>query len=239
MKPIKSKLIISGHIVEVFEYEKLNTQKPEMDMNEVRQGAGKYEEENYQQRQRERRNMVTRLINCNFTTGDKFLTLTFGDNKTDLKECNKYFNEYTKKMKRKYPGFKYVAVIEFQKRGAVHYHMLCSQPYIPQKELIRLWGNGHVWINRINHVDNLGVYVVKYMSKEADDSRLKGLNGYNVSKGLERPIEAKSWNGDPIPQLIDKLRLNEKKPVYKAMYTSEHLGQVGYAQYNLIRTKPL
>lgn len=232
-------MIISGNIVEIFEYENLNTKCPDRDMNEVRQGSGKDEAENYQKRQRERRQTVTRLINCNFSPGDKFLTLTFSDNKTDVKECNKYFHDYTKRMRRKYPGFHYVAVIEFQERGAVHYHLLCKQPYIPQKQLLKLWGHGHVWINRIDHVDNLGAYVVKYMSKELDDSRLKGLKGYNCSEGLQRPMELKSWKKDPIHQTFLKLHLDEKKPVYTSTYTSDHLGQVGYAQYNLIRTNQL
>ena len=57
---------------------------------------------------------------------------------------------------------KYLAVIEFQERGAVHYHVLSDIPYIPQKELQDIWGHGFVYINAVKHVDNIGAYIVKY-----------------------------------------------------------------------------
>lgn len=85
--------------------------------------------------------------------------------------------------------FKYLAVIEFQERGAIHYHIICNLPYVPHKELQELWGNGIVWINCIQNADNVGAYVVKYMTKDTADKRLQNHKGYLCSKGLKRPIE--------------------------------------------------
>ena len=60
-----------------------------------------------------------------------FVTLTFAKNLTDLTEANKAFNIYITRV-RKYcmdqgRQFYYLAIPEFQNRGAVHYHMLCSE----------------------------------------------------------------------------------------------------------------
>ena len=81
-------------------------------------------------------------------------------------------------MKYNYDSFKYLAVVEFQKRGAIHYHMLSDFGYIEQKELEKIWGNGFVWIrdlltgNNGKPVDNVGAYLVKYMNKNIIDKRL-------------------------------------------------------------------
>lgn len=94
---------------------------------------------------------------------------------TDLRRANGEFAKFVKRLKR-YVGFspQYVAVPEFQKRGAVHYHLLLNCPYIPADELARLWGQGFVKVNAIDNVDNLGAYVTKYMTKDNVDERLAG-----------------------------------------------------------------
>jgi hypothetical protein len=56
-----------------------------------------------------------------------FLTLTFGDNLTDPKEAQRRFNSFWTNVGRKVFGA-YLRVIEFQRRGAVHYHLLVSCP---------------------------------------------------------------------------------------------------------------
>ena len=92
-------------------------------------------------------------------------------------------------------------------------------------------------INSIMKVDNIGAYVIKYMTKEKADARLQGLKAYNCSKGLLRPYEVSSWsNGDEITKMIfDKYNLNEKRPVYFAEYTSEQAGHIIYKQFNFNR----
>ena len=148
----------------------------------------------------------------------------------------------SKRLKRKYPNIKYVAVIEFQDkngRGAVHYHMICNLPFIKNAELTAIWGNGFIKINAITKVDNIGAYVIKYMTKENADERLQGLKAYNCSKGLERPTELTTWKDgtELVKQVFDKLHLDKKMPVYTQKYTSENAGEIVYAQYNLSRTK--
>lgn len=222
-------------ITEVWRYEKLNTKG-----GGARDGDGKDSEHNYQQCQRRRRNTIRQLICTNFDSGSKFVTLTFdNDRDHDLKDvqaCNSYFKRYIQRMKRRYAAFKYVAVIEFQDengRGAVHYHMICNLPYIKKSELSEIWGGGFVKINRIDKVDNVGAYVIKYMTSDMDDKRLCGQNAYLHSRGLEKPIEVTTWrdsDADIWRDLHSCLKM--QTPSYSAKYESDSAGHIEYFQYN-------
>lgn len=55
---------------------------------------------------------------------------------------------------------------------------------------------GFVQVNRIDHVDNVGAYVVKYMLKDTEDPRLMGENAYLHSRGLNEPYEVTSWSSE-------------------------------------------
>lgn len=234
------KIIISGHILEVTTYEKLNTSG-----GGARDGTGEHKENNYKQTQRRRRNKIRQLITTNFDSSSKFITLTFNNSMdfdiTDVKQCNLAFQRFIKRLKYKYSELKYVAVLEFQDkndRGAVHYHMICNLPYIKKSELAEIWGNGFVKINAIDKVDNVGAYVVKYMQKDIDDDRLQGLKAYNCSKGLQQPLELKSWDvrisDDELRKQLYEL-MDEKSPSYATTYESDKAGKIEYRQYNLIR----
>ena len=233
------KIVITQGIIEITEYEKLNVLAP----GGYKEGEGANREENYKQTQRNRRNSIRQLICTNFDSGSKFVTLTFDNDQAhdikDVKECNKEFKKYIQKMRWRYKDFKYVAVIEFQDknhRGAVHYHMVCNLPYIKKSELTEIWGNGHVKINAIDKVDNIGAYVIKYMTTDLDDKRLMGLKAYNSSKGLERPIEVKSWDNRDSELLLDfESRTKNKTPSYFGEYESEYAGKITFKQFNFNR----
>lgn len=224
-------------IVEVWRYEKLNTKG-----GGARDGDGAEHDRNYQYTQKVRRNRIRQLVCSNFDSGSKFVTLTFDNSHDfdikDVKACNQYFRKFVLRVKYKYPDFKYVAVIEFQDangRGAVHYHMICNLPYVKKKELQDLWRGGFVKINRIDKVDNVGAYVIKYMCKDTEDERLCGENAYLHSRGLTEPIEVCTWKGDKDEwrQLHDALE--KQSPSYSAKYESENAGKIEYMQYNFNR----
>lgn len=236
------KVIKSGNVVELYEYERLNIKGLQIDYDSrAKKGEGEQERslQNYKQTSKKRGEIVRRLINTNFNCDNsKFVTLTFAENDkfdiTDVKSCNNEYTKFIKRLKRRYDGLKYVSVIEFQKRGAIHYHMVCNLPFIKKKELAELWGMGFVKINKIEHVDNVGAYASKYMSKELADERLQGLRGYNASNNLERSIEFKTWvDGERVVKSAYDVYIKNKKPVYKRTYTGAEIGRVGYAQYNL------
>lgn len=235
------KYVITGDIIEVYTYSKYVSGKG---------GAHRTEEEakdveealkNYANTNQRRRDMVRRLACCNFNSQyDKFFTLTFAENKTDVKECNLIFKKFIMRLKYRFGNeIKYLAVIEFQDRGAVHYHVLSNIPYIPQKELQELWGQGFVFINAITHVDNVGAYVVKYMTKDNSDDRLQGLKAYLCSKNLVRPLEYVNHDLDRFEiteaRLKRKYKLDEISPVFESFYYTDVLGDCEYKQYNIKR----
>jgi len=107
---------------------------------------------------------------------------------------------------------------------------------MPKEALEALWGYGYIKVNRIRHVDNLGAYIVKYMVKDAGDSRLKGRNAYLCSQGLERPTVVYD---DDAELIVKEYGLGTK---VKAIFEGEYCrpedaggGLVTYCQYNLLR----
>ena len=231
------KITKSKGIIEVWRYEKLNVKG-----GGARDGNGAEQEENYRKRQRERRNRIRQLVCTNFDSGSKFVTLTF-DNERDfnirnVQACNKYFKQFIQRLRYRYPKLKYVAVIEFQDkngRGAVHYHMICNLPFVKKHELQEIWRGGFIKINRIDKVDNVGAYVIKYMCKDTEDKRLCGENAYNHSKNLEEPETVCTWKGDAdrwrdLHEQVEKI-----EPSYSAKYESSKAGRIEYMQFNLSR----
>lgn len=235
------KTVITGGIVEVTEYQILNV----VGKGGHRPGIGTCSEENYKKHQRTRKNRVRQLVATNFDKGSKFHTFTFADTEDfdvrDVQQCNAEFRKFILRLRRRYKGFNYIAVIEFQDRngrGAVHYHMISDLPFIEHSKMMELWGLGGVRVNRIKHVDNVGAYVVKYMVKDIQDERLRGEQAYLRSRGLQEPIEVCSWRLEDKEVLDDVSNLlKEKSPSYYSEYESEHAGLIKYYQYNMNSNK--
>lgn len=114
-------------------------------------------------------------------------------------------------MRKTYPEFKYVAVIEFQKRGAIHYHMISDLPYVPAQYIANKWKQGNIKINKIKHVDNVGAYVTKYMTEDMDDKRLQGKKAYNHSQNNLKPLQLTSWKDPNETEFIFENYCKDKK----------------------------
>ena len=94
-----------------------------------------------------------------------------------------------KRIARRFNEFKYVAVREFQERGAIHYH-LAINTFIRHEQLAELWRNGFVWIEKpVKNQNHLSNYICKYLSKHSNDERLKGYHSYLHSQGLSLPVQ--------------------------------------------------
>lgn len=201
------------------------------------------------------RNSLRRLVLNNFSNRSTFLTLTFQENLTDLPKANKVFERFVKYMKGDLAkvwgnGFKYVAVVEFQKRGAIHYHLICDLPkYYRYSKVRDRWrqaitalgvsGTGSTKQHRIDKVDNVGAYVVKYMTKADADERLIGKKLYQTSRGLTKPIE-KAYSIDSpeaLQALLSTFGVTEStKKVYHSSYIDSYTtGTVEYSEFNLER----
>lgn len=69
------------------------------------------------------------LIKTNENIFKTFITLTFRDEITDIREANNFFHKFITQIKRAYKEFSYISVPEFQKNGRIHYHLLTNIDY--------------------------------------------------------------------------------------------------------------
>lgn len=235
IRQFNKRLVVSGNILEYYEYEKPCTKGFEK-MRAGRANAlftsEEVKQDNRKKTAQRARSTVRRCVNANPQL-NKFFTLTFADNVTDLDFAHYAFDKFVKRLKTRFKGFQYICVTEFQQRGAVHFHLLCNLPYIPVAELEKIWGNGFVKINRIDNIDNVGAYVTKYMTKDIDE-RLTGRKCYSMSKGLNEPKEyTKDDDIDEIMENIDGV-----KRVYTSEFESEYYGVVRYTQIICTNTPP-
>jgi hypothetical protein len=160
----------------------------------------------------------------------------------DVDQTNKDFKKFIQRL-RDYVesigydrNFKYLAVIEFQdenRAGVVHYHMIADIPYIENEKLRDVWGQGWVRINKIDHCDNVGAYVVKYMVEDMNDPRLRRRKAYLVGKGMEK---SEVIQGEVAHvELLRMEKESKKNKVYENSYPSEYCGTITFTEYNLDR----
>jgi len=118
-----------------------------------------------------------------------FLTLTYKDNEINLRKANGDFRLFIKKLRYETDtNIRYVAIPEFQKRGAVHYHvMFFNLPFITLATLNTLWPWGYTSIEATKKIRNLSAYMAKYLSKDIINDTLKGHRVLMTSKNLIRP----------------------------------------------------
>lgn len=153
---------------------------------------------------------LQRLIKANEKEFKTFITLTFAENISDIKKANDKFRSWRTKIKSIYKDFRYVCVPEFQKRGAVHYHLLTNleideyyhytrrskktkaKLIVPQEGTksqydVKYWPNGFTSVFSMNNINVIG-YLSKYMTKDIDN-RLFGHRRYFYSNNLIKPNE--------------------------------------------------
>jgi len=209
-----------------------------------------------------KRNKITNLINSNSDL-KTFITLTFRENIKDFTYAYKCLNRFVKLMNKKI-DFKYVVVVEFQSKNrddVIHFHMLCNLPvnfkitkiqkrkskeqmnYEQQMEKFE-WSFGYVCVQPLSKnlkynneiVDNMGAYLVKYMTKISSNPSTFNKKMYSCSKNLIKPIEINILDLNwilPIDELGEKHELNV--PSYENHYKSDFTGNVYFQEYNKIR----
>jgi hypothetical protein len=187
------------------------------------------------------RRQVYRLIEANVGQHGQFnpmfATFTFAENQQDLRVANKVWSDYTMRLnrflkKQGYPRAKYLAVPEFQQRGAVHYHAIYFNiPFIVGFHFMLgdLWGQGRTEIKKVSHIRNIGAYVSKYLSKHALDTRLFRKKLYTASRGLKKPIiSVDVHNLFDIEKVVDSIAV-----VVRRSYQAGVYGNVRYTRYRL------
>lgn len=253
------RLIQAGRSVEVIEYEKPVIKKDQfLSKNNVAHitrekrkvsASAPDKEKNRETVLYRARNEVRRLINANvnrqFDMASSvykpvFLTLTFADNIQNITAANIEFRKFIKRLgnyiAKDQAYVQYVAVPEFQKRGAVHYHLVIfNLPYIKTSKIEDIWRNGFIQIKSIEEVDNIGAYMSKYMTKDSNgDERLHGQKCYFRSRDLYEPIEIKVLSSSPEGQeMLKTLESMEMVETFRNEQMSEHYGLIMYTQYKI------
>lgn len=177
-------------------------------------------------------NKVRPLILANFDRNSKFITLTFEENITDVVEANKLLEKFKRKIKRLYPGFEFIDVVEFQERGAVHYHMIVNID-IDKQFLEEKWGHGFVDVTEVESIHKTANYMVKCMNKENADERLINKRIYHTSKNLKKSEE---YIGDDAVKIVEEYLKKNKTPIFGNEYVHEYTGaSVKYDLYDLMR----
>lgn len=139
---------------------------------------------------------------CKEIRADRLVTLTYRENMTDRASALKHWKEFTRRL-RKCQAFHYVAVMELQKRGAIHfhvavhgrqnYHLLRSiwQSVLGSDDQGRKMGQVNV---RDPHrfgfgkdgIHKLAAYIAKYCTKEMECRSLDEKR-YFCSRGIPEP----------------------------------------------------
>ncbi len=241
MKPYRHKLILSGRKAELYQYEapvyggqrkKARKQGKRRTREEIMAEVQKNEKSAFQVEVmrifslRRTRSRIVRLIDSNPDL-KTFITLTFKENIKELSLANKIFKKFIKRLKRKIPKLKYLAVPEFQKRGAVHYHLLINNE-IANDKLAKIWQQGFVMINKVKHINNLGMYISKYVGKNLFDIRYFGMRKILASKNLEKPIVITVLR--EIRKFIAEA-IGDIPPLFETFYRSDWLGIIHYRLY--------
>jgi len=142
---------------------------------------------------------------CKVIQADCMLTLTYRECVTDEKRVQSDLKALVKRF-RAMGSFEYVAVLETQKRGALHVHLACQQfpAYMRNEQGVRvksynlirsMWrrivgaDNGNVDLTRPrgrNSAHRIASYIAKYVSKSISDAKFNA-KSYWSSAGIVMP----------------------------------------------------
>ena len=203
-----------------------------------------------------------RIAKCNIANWESFITLTFTDNVTDINAANKIFSQWSNNIRKRYKhDLMYLVVPEFQKRGAVHYHVLSnigindigksiiSQSNFTDKQMakmtnvqrskcfnVRYWNYGFSRVDFLKgNIKKIIGYISKYMTEDIDN-RLFNKRRYFYSQNLIKPqVEYLDLNN--IDHIIYLRNLLENRKLnYKSTYLDKFNNSIDYNEYCIDRT---
>jgi hypothetical protein len=168
------------------------------------------------------------------------LTCTYAENQCDIRQGYKDFCSFIQALRYKFGKvFRYIAVPEFQKRGAVHFHALfwglpqaTSETERHTRLVAGLWGHGFVYLKETDGNDKLSSYLAKYMAKSFIDYRLKNQKAYTCSRNLNRPQIVGGMNDFTLDAVIQELGVTGEAKVDKT-YDTHWLGKAHYRVFTL------
>lgn len=264
------KLVDCGSYKQIYYYKKAKVKRlnkednADLDLSKIRLNANivleKKEEKLKTKNEIQERNLIRSKLQCqriakaNMEDWKSFITLTFEENITEVKKAWKKLHSFITIVQRNFPNFKYLCVPEFQKRGAVHYHLLtnipCDSEMVPKRQLKRLynpnikdykeleyydikyWNNGFSSAEPLeNDAKKVVGYISKYMTKDIDN-RLFNHRRYFYSRNVKIPKVSyiDTGNNKDYEYLIKKIQ--DKELIYQNEYINSYdNSQVSFLEY--------
>ena len=187
------------------------------------------------------RKLVIDLAYENQEIWRSFLTLTFAENVKDIDFANKCFNSWLTSIRQLFSDFAYLCVPEFQKRGAVHYHLLSNLEvggeFLPVQDNkknmfdVKYWKYGFTSAFDLKLADdrfNVSLYVCKYLYKDID-SRLFGRKKIMHSRNLNLPKVATTLQNNSYVQSLLAHIIDDKK-ITEFTFEAKKKFQVGFKE---------
>jgi len=173
---------------------------------------------------------------------DRLLTLTFRENVTDVDEAWSCFEYFCKLMRHQFPNrWQYVAVPEYQERGAVHFHVAIKGFFnvnLVRKLWLRAAGKreGNIDITSPRRAGKnswnprrVGNYIAKYISKDADTAEFNRRR-FSTGGKIELPPVMRGWLvlGVPVISVMtDVIGAMTHRPV-RSVFESDDYRSVTY-----------
>lgn len=232
------KIIQSGDLVERYEYERIpaaigmfkRPRKPK---------EYKFSRPRRSDNIAKAKQSFRRLVRCNLQKGNPYLlTLTMLDilSYSDAIRC---FTAFGQRAKRDFgQAFSWIAVAEFQRRGALHFHALVwgldydvAHSEKDTRRIQNLWRYGYVDIIPTDGSPKIATYLSKYMSKAMSDERLMGKRAYCSSRNVLRPVSVSTPTA--VDLVSQELGLGDIVPLQDRSYGTLWLGRANYKSYSL------
>lgn len=206
---------------------------------------------------------MRRLIKCNFSPGDYWITLKYpAGTRKPPPEVQKDFTNFIKRLDRAYKKrgveLKWVRRIEVGAKGGIHIHFLVNRLPEGDTDLVveQAW-RYHIYFATIYEeggYEQLADYIVKKADKDSEESQQlslfdederKTLTSYSCSRNLIRPEpERKEYKARTVRKLIQDGPTPtpgyyiDKQSLYYGINPFTGMSYAKYTEYKLEKTKP-
>lgn len=246
------KLIVSGNVFELIEYDgmprKILTDEEKEKRKARREAEGHVSDRSSLEESVKRsKTRLSRIVSSNawawkdergIVIPSRFVTYTFRDHVTDVREASYEFTKSTQRMNYELYGkqavLQYAAVPQYTKIGRVHFHaMYFNMAYMDRVYdfLAERWGQGFINFKTISEAENVARYIVRYMAKDAEDERLRHRKRYYASRGLKIPLVLRH-NDALIDTILSALPLEAMKSA-PTIRNLDFIGDIRYSRYEL------
>jgi hypothetical protein len=186
-----TKVVQSGDLIEVYDYEKAPSPK-RFTVKKKKRFRNRRLKRNAQRA----KDNFRRVVRTTLARGKPaFCTLTMVSVES-VKTSYKCLSQFTTNLRRSFGNdIAWVGVVEFQRRGAVHFHLLIwglpdeainDERYT--RDIQTLWGRGWLDIFTTDGSPKIASYMAKYMYKSMQDDRLSAEKSYTASRNVLRPV---------------------------------------------------